>query len=76
MAQLGGGGGGGGESVLSLVSLVPLTSPGSGRDSDLDLLSGAGVRLRLQTQVGHPSRPAQSSWRLPLILTTQIATEL
>ena len=73
MTQLGGRGGGGGESLLSLlrslISLVPLSPPGAGGDSHLDLLRGAGVRLRVQTEVGQAGRPGEGASRLGVILT-------
>ena len=70
MTQLGGGGGGGGESLLSLLLRVPRLSPAWPRsDSHLDLLRGAGVRLRVQTEVGEAGCPGEGASRLGVILT-------
>ena len=70
MTQLGGRGGGGGESLLSVLLRVPrLSSAGARGDSHLDLLRGAGVRLRVQTEVGEAGRPGEGTSRLGVILT-------
>ena len=76
MAQLGGGGGGGGQSLLDLpqwlpVCLLPLPPSGARGHAHLDLLRGAGVRLRLQAQVGHWPGPGEGAPRLGVLITTE-----